>query len=466
MRKVYPIFMVICLGILICACGPAAQKENGSDKGGDKITENETGNETKAIGIKTEEESEDGLKMAYFTGVAPYYLKKAVSNYNGSHPDERLSFANEDFAQESDRWTRMLAELSAGEGPDMICMSGGDERIKTLKEKGLLANLDDYIASDVKNWIFPGIIETGSVDGTWVGLGVEGMPWVFLVADDVWQGEQWSLSDVISLAKERPEMQGLFMNYQLSNFGEGGAEVDERFLLDYLDVFIDDKEGKGDFSNAEFIDALKLLKASKNATIPEKDLYNYLKNGNCLGVFTRMVTTKSYQEVMREYCTNRCHFVGLVGQKEGVGEWTGVWLILVNARTKHPERVREFLDSLLEYENQGGNNMALSVREDVIRGKVKEADWEVPNPEERWLYALGKEDGWGYAYVPFADPSGESYLERYLDFLSKLGPCRESREDSVKRIVTEEVESYLGSDKSAEETAKLIENRIHLLLAE
>ena len=140
-------------------------------------------------------------------------------------------------------------------------------------------------------------------------------------------------------------------------------------------------------------------------------------------------------------------------------------LVLVNSKAKHQDAIREFLNLLLEYDQNGGSDMAIAVREDIT---LKRVIYDENGPEwaggAGWYYQVGKNEYGGMGTVCFSGPNGENLIEDYISLLKNLGPC--PVDDSISDIVEEEVENYMGSNKSAEETARTIQNRVQLYLIE
>lgn len=411
-------------------------------------------NQTKEKSIPTiaETHQTNNISMVDFTGVP--HIKSWVSQFNGNHSEIDIEFVSK-TDDEEDFWNAIMAELALGKGPDLFCMWAGDERILALNYKGVLANLDDYVPLEIKKNIFSGIIQSGTIDQKWIGLGVEGMPQILIVSDALWGKDRWSLEDIVSISKEHTDMEGLFVNLDFTYNGEGDPLKNAEYLFDNPDIFVDINQKNPKFENQSFIDALELIKGYAPISIRKNEIVDYLKEGKILGAFTRFYDTQSYVNAMSEYCSNGCHFTGMVGQEDYVGRWSSVYLIMVNKNTEHFDAIREFMEGLLDYDKQNNSDMALSVREDVVRGKVLWADWS-----NQWEYRMGEK-----TYISFSSPEGESYLEEYVSFLNKLGPCTE-KEGTIKEILLEEVEDYLQNTYSATETAKIINNRIRLYLLE
>lgn len=469
MRKTGIGFVILLLcGFLLAGCSGKANNGAGieNSNGREGVAEKNGDFDGSDDGGKGGGPGETGeFQIANFLGGMPMYLNASISAYNGEHSENKLKQCYEALSGE-DLWERVSADFVQGEGPDLICMSAGDERIRTLWEKGLLANLDDYVSVDVKEMIFPGILQSGSVDGNWVGLAWEGSPWVLVTSNALWKEEHWDLGDVERIVQEHPEMETLFVNADVYlTKGESSPEVNARFLFGNVEKYVDRERGTCDFENEEFIAALKLLKRFRKTELPREELPAYLKGGRNLATFMRFTFPEAFTETLQNYNADQCHFVGMVGQESAVGEWTNVKLVLVNSKAKHQDAIREFLNLLLEYDQNGGSDMAIAVREDIIRKRVI---YDENGPEwaggAGWYYQVGKNEYGGMGTVCFSGPNGENLIEDYISLLKNLGPC--PVDDSISDIVEEEVENYMGSNKSAEETARTIQNRVQLYLFE
>ena len=95
-------------------------------------------------------------------------VKDCVAVASRKNPD--LNFRYETCV-ETDRdefRNRILAELMAGDGPDILYVSLED--MKRLQGMGVLADLSDFLPSEAKERILPGVIELGTVNGVFTGI--------------------------------------------------------------------------------------------------------------------------------------------------------------------------------------------------------------------------------------------------------------------------------------------------------
>lgn len=444
MKKKVWVHLIISVSMLLAACNPGI---NGN-KETESVSEDITSSEDVTV--------YDFIRMIDFSN-APH-LKSWVSKFNGDHPNMKIKIDVVD--NETDSWNATMAELVAGNGPDMFCMWAGDEKIQSLFEKGVLDNMDEYVPLEIKEQIFPGIIQSGSINQKWVGLGVEGIPQIFLTSDILWKNKTWTLKDVVAIETKHSNMEALFVSLDPGSEGKTDSDMNASYLFDNPYIFIDTYGQKSGFDNTVFIDALKLLRKYKTKNFTMENTASLLKDGKILGAFTRFYRPQQYVDIMKEYCYDGVHFVSRVGQKEGIGNWSSVYLILVNKNTKFKDELKVFLEGLLDYDRQRSSDMAMSVREDVIRGKVIWADWS-----QEWVYSGGVDDLGHASYMSFTNPDGESYLEEFVEFLKQLAPCKEGK-DTISSIVIGEAIEYSTNSKSAEDTAASIDNRIMLFLRE
>ncbi len=419
--------------------------------GCEKSNEEFLGKESVMVEI-TDVASDSEFRIVDICG-APH-LRSCISFFNSEYPEYRVGYeavSESAMKQESDAfWTRTMADMVSGDMPDLFCVAAGDEKMEALYEKGILADLDDYVTEEIKLTIFPGIIQSGTIDNRWVGLGVTAMPYVMFVSDALWQDKHWTIEDILQIEEEHSELEGLFLWH-----GNSTPTWNAKCLFMNTYRFIDKKTGKTSFNGDTFQDALTILRKYGEKSVYDKYISISLKEKKYLANTCIMVKPEMVIDTLNDYYSNDCHMVGDVGQTEGIGHWGSLWLILVNKETKHPEEVRKFLSYLLDFEIQHPDYASVSTREDIIRNKVEY--WE-----KSGTYTYRLKDN---VLVDFTKQNGESYLDDYISLLRNLGPCI-ADDDPVQQIVLEEVENYLNSEKTAEEVSNIVNSRVQIYLSE
>lgn len=102
----------------------------------------------------------------------------------------------EDDSTEEAR-TRVLADLSSGNGPDLMYVSLEDMRM--LEEKGALLDMRELLPEARVEEMLPGAVEIGTIDGKFVGIPMQVEAYTLMVARDTWSEDSWTLEDIIRL---------------------------------------------------------------------------------------------------------------------------------------------------------------------------------------------------------------------------------------------------------------------------
>lgn len=348
-----------------------------------------------------------------------------------------------------------MAELAAGKGPDMLCLWADDERLRTLYEKGVLADLTGLVPKETLDQVFPGILEAGSVNGSLVGLGVSGMAATMVTSNELWQQDSWTVEDIMGIVEVHPDLEGMFilkggrMEPSLNLYWMGLQHMEKS-------PFVDFGINECYFGDTQFQKFLELAKTYGEKPVALKEISTLIKEGRCIATLEDVSWPSSFVEAMEEY-GEECHFIGCPGQTDYSGYWTSLCLIVVNKESEYLDTIAEFLSYLLDVESQQKVD-GFSVREDVVRQNVYWAEWS-----EEWLYKFSMGEMEVSCY--FTKPNGESYIEDYVEFLRKLGPMP-GYGSVISDVVLEEAEYYFNGDKSAEQVAEIIDNRVQMYLNE
>lgn len=381
------------------------------------------------------EESGEGITLVDFCGAA--YVKSGAASYSRTQSEEEKIQYSKVQGDKEDAWVRTMAELAAGKGPDMLCLWAEDESLNTLYEKGVLADLTGYVPEETLKQIFPGILASGTVDGSLVGMGMEGDPIAVIVSDSLWQEDTWTAGDVVNIVESGQNLSGIFVTVMGTK--DAGSNLD--FLaLHHLEnsSFLDFEKGESYFEDEKFQRLLEISAEYGKGTEAADNVSELVKNADYIATIDHMPSESNYLDVLDQYGGN-AHFMGYPGQTGYSGYWGSVYLIVVNAKTEHPEAVSEFLQYLLSSEMQKEIFAFTGVREDVVREQVSHR---------------------------FEGSEGNGYdMEEYIDFLKKLGPLDRTA-GSVSDIVMEESAGYFAGERDAAQTAQIIDNRVQLYLDE
>lgn len=399
----------------------------------------------------------EGITLVDFAGVDPH-LQSCVADHNRDSDNVRIQYKGSGKDEEA-LWTRTMAELAAGKGPDMLCLRANDEHLRTLYEKGVLADLTGLVPTEILDQVFPGILEAGSVDGSLVGLGVSGMARVMVTSNELWQQDSWTVEDIMGIVEAHPDLEGMFI---LENKIMKPSSNLYWMGLQHMEnsPFVDFGKKESHFEDTQFLKFLELAKTYGEASVPSGETSTLIKEGRCIATLAKdFYHVQDYVEAMEEY-GEECHFIGYPGQTDYVGYWHNLYLIVVNKKSEYSDTIAEFLSYLLSAESQQ-KVYQLSVREDVMRQYVRWGDWD-----EKWYYLMyGGTGNESLCWADFTKPNGESYIEDYMEFLRKLGP-EPGYGSVISDIVWEEAEYYFNGTKSAEQVGGIIDSRVQMYLNE
>lgn len=365
-----------------------------------------------------------------------------------------LSFTYKSCAdkEREDFRTRIMAELVAGNGPDILYVSREDMR--RLQDMGALANLDSFLTEEMKDRILPAIIELGTVDGAFVGIvpTLDNMVSV-VTLKSIWEPDVWSLEDIIGLL-DTGDFTGIFCQGTTSFAPEALLKWLTEFGLQES-VLVDWETRESHFDGDLFLKILELARTYGSNNPYEAD--TWLGVGGCPGQPIG-ASIDSFNALYEEY-GDEYHFVGWPTRGSSGNYLNSRGVLVVNRNTTNSEAVSAYLSCLLEDEIQYPYSILpkysiLKVSlEDIETVEITAEGFE---NETRFFWKdhrlLLKEDG-------------TTTLQDHKDFLESCIPEPDDYEDIVN-MVWEEAQSYMAGDKSAKEVARIVDSRIQLYLDE
>lgn len=382
-------------------------------------------------------------------------VRNCAASFSREHDGPMIRYesrAGWTFDEEEVQWTRLSAEIAAGKGPDIMVL--GYDRMLSLQQIGALEPLDDYFEPDTLDALFTGVREAGYINGKLYGVMPAGRNVALLTSDEIWEGESWDLQDIFEII-EKKELEGLIADNPSSNL----------YYLSGLYLgrspFYDAETGESNFESEDFIRLLEICKRfGKTGDRSRKDALELLIEGKLLAVQDIFITLNQYARTLSEY-EDKIHYVCYPGQTDQVGVFNSSYFVVVNKNAKDKEVIGEFLNYLLSDETQMHIDVSyVAVNKRTVENNV----WlSVDLAGERfWLY---KTNEGNTAELPEKE-DGTTYVSDYVEFLDHAEVQLNSRVDPIWQIIEEELESYWSGTKSAEEVAKIIDNRVQLYLDE
>lgn len=369
------------------------------------------------------------------------------------HLDIQVETAASTTVQENMR-DRIIAEMIAGKGPDLLLVSAAD--FLTLAEKGLLLDITPAIEKDTRQEMFGSVLDLGSVNDTLYALPQNLSYHTLVTSDAVWDKDSWTVEDVTALLEKSGNHANpiLFFGRKVTS-----SELLSKILLPDLEnsPFLDFEKGICYFDSEAFIHILELCKQYGAPTLESTE---YISGRQKMLAQGEIITSTlslydglaSFSQTMNEYGPA----VHIVGFPDRGTEILSSTYLVVNARTTEYSAVKEYLNFLLSYENQ--YTLVHPVRKDVFENRLTK------DPVSGMYYMPLTLDNSNSAQIQ-PKPNGDSYLEDYLAFLENAKPADNSH-PAVWDIIYQELNAYLNSGKSARDTAAVIQSRVQIYLDE
>lgn len=406
-----------------------------------------------------ERHPEDEIRMAILRDSNTNYKLETATEYGYAHWNCPITVEKVEENEEDAFRDRILVQLGAGQGPDLMLVSAQD--MLTLAEKGVLQDLAELIPRETMEQLFPCVVQDGTVDGRMVGLSTELMIETLLTADATWSGDAWTLEEFLKLQEaygwKRP-------------IGEGIIPMTPMRCLKALlpdlghSQFLDVEAGTAHFDSEEFVQILEICKNYESGAYQDPDGEEQgsgerMLAQKCGACVTWIMDLDGFSEYLSEY-GGKAHLVGYPAEDGGNLTWPNFSYLVVNANSGHKEEIKEYLAMLLDHDRQMYiSGVGFSVRRDAVRDSVVMVNG-VPCLRTSATYGQ-------FSLKPLQNlkPDGTTYLEEFLDFLDG---CRAGSKwpPQIEQILEEELAAYFKGDKSAQDAAGLVQNRVQLYLDE
>lgn len=353
--------------------------------------------------------------------------------------------------------TEIMAELAAGNGPDILYVSRADMAL--LYELGLLADLRELVPMETLEDLWPGAVSMGTVDGMLAGLPLSIVSANSLVvARDTWEKDTWQLEDIISLMDEGLLYNAVYYNVNLPDsdiwFHPWGATnvlvqncLEDSFLIDW-------KKRECHFEDERFVHLLELFKGSSDYLSDDTGGWSHGGKSIAEVHFGSHMYAEDFDVLVDR---EDGHYVGYPTYGNGGNYFENPGILVVNANIKDKRKIETFLEYCLGDYIQGLCERPLS---DIIDTAFTVRRYHTEDiemtPEGEYI--------WHNVKLSVME-DGTTSLHRAIDFLESCVPSPAVYPD-IQKLISEELEAYYNSDRSASETADIIDRRVQVYLDE
>lgn len=350
---------------------------------------------------------------------------------------------------------RILAELMTGEGPELMCVTTSD--LALLSQKGLLADLSQLLPPENEAPLFKSLLQLGTVENTLTGLPLDIIFDTLVVSSSQPIPENWTTQDMITLLNT-----GQYGDSPILLYGRRATAYELLSRVFFKDLlkspYLDFEQGICYFDSDEFVQILEYCKKYGDKEI-HADFLKYQNSNEWLAEGKILTQGQTFYEGLPQFSRIMNSYgqeLYLIGYPQTGHQATSISYLVVNAKAAQSPGVKEYLRFLLSYENQ--YTLLQPLRRDVYENRLTR------DPISGLYYMPTTLDN-SHSYSMEPKPDGSSYLEDYLSFIDSI-QVTPNYHPTITSILGDELDAYLNNDRSARETAAIIQNRVQLYLDE
>ncbi|HCJ07300.1 MAG TPA: hypothetical protein DHV96_02715 [Lachnospiraceae bacterium] len=384
-------------------------------------------------------------------------IKKAAIAFNKKSNKYQVEF--KDYSNEEDPQTKMNADIIAGNVPDIICLSSLS--VDQYAEKGILEDLTPYFEkdSDVStDDLIPSVAKAMQIDGKYYYIA----PGFYVhtlvgAAKTVGTEPGWTMDDLKKILDENKDVRPFYSENKNDNLYS--------FITMNISDYVDWSTGECSFDGQDFKDILEICnRGSNEETEYSEDSPSepsLVKEGKVLltnGGSLDMESVELYEAMFNGDIT----FIGYPNKDKDGSYFSFDNQLGIYSKSKVKDAAWEFLKTFLTKEYQGDRNNLYSnpTRQDAFDMLVKSK-----TATEKYTDELGNEveplqSGWGWDDLNVEiGPLTEKQAQMYIDLVNNTDKTGEYN-DEIGQIITEEAKAYFSGQKSLDETADVIQNRV------
>lgn len=411
-----------------------------------------------------------------------------VKEFNKTNGEYRIKV--EDYNQyyewdeESEKQTnspenQLKQDLAAGKDVDIICMSGNSSLFSNLSRKGALVDMYEMLEKDAelsKDDLVPTILSICETDGKLTTLAPSFYISTLGCKSKYFDKQTWTIDEFIETCKNLPEGMKPFKS------GNTNFEIFSRLIYNGAD-FIDYNNATCSFNTPEFIKLLEFCNEYpnagegdeidwENATNEEMNAYweeteVALRNDKALLADIYIGNPRSYARAVQGEIGDA---VTLVGNPSNNGTGAMIYpstayAIMENSDCK--DICWDFIKEVFSEENQSYQDIydipALRSAFDKMLDDSMEPPYYLDENGKKVEYEDTHYIGGKEIKI---NPLTQKERDLLEDYITNAKPAVFYYNEEVTNIITEETEAYFAGDKTAEQTAEIIQNRVSILISE
>ena len=368
---------------------------------------------------------------------------------------------------------QLKMDIVSGNVPDMLCCYDLDV-MNTLASKGTFTDLSQVMTGSVSaDNIMPNIIDALSLDGKLYYMTPSFSISTLAIKSKYFDKENWTFDDLIATYEKMPADTMLFR--------DGNSKSNVFYTLYYNMDFVDAANGTCSFDSPEFIKLLEFADKFpaeddhpdwENASQEEMDAFYRDQQLACRNdkALLNMIYFSEARDYARAAQGDFGDDITLVGYPSDNGQ--GAKLNINNCfaimeESSNKAACWEFISTFFDYSdnsmNYGSFPVLISEFDKFIDRSMDRPYWTNEKGEKQYYddsYWLGNDE---QIDIKPLTQEERDYVANYIK--NTTGRSAYYNED-IYSIVNEETEPFFNGERSAQETAELIQNRASIIISE
>lgn len=369
---------------------------------------------------------------------------------------------------------QLKMDIIAGKEPDMI-YNPDNSLLSVLAPKGTFADLYQFLdngGSLSRDDLLPNVLKAYEIDGKLVSISNSFSVSTYGVKKKYFDKDSWTFDEMVEVYDGLSSK----MDFMINNSKENVFS----FLSYNTDSFIDYKNGTCNFDSPEFIKYLEFCdRFPKNAdlinwdTATDEEMQEYwsktenaVRDDKCLLSDIYLYDFRNYARIKQMDFGEDLSLVGAPSSNDS-GSYivpNNKFSILESSPSK--EACWQLISGFFSEDYYSKNNWGLPVRTSEFEKLADEAMsrpyWTDENGNKQEYddtYYIGDKE-----YV--IKPLTQEERDFIVDFIKSVSTTANSYSLDIQQIIEEEVQAFYNGEKTAEETAKMIQNRASILVSE
>lgn len=415
---------------------------------------------TPASEVKVKEE------LVYATMWLDQNVRNTIIDFNKTNENYRITVKEYGSDDYQTSMTQFNNDLTSGNCPDLIDISNIE--FSKYASKGVFEDLYAYMEKDGINRsdYLENIFKAYEVDGKLYGF----IPQFYIntmaaKTSKIGDMPGWTLQDLLNFAEaNNPD--------NLFSYGSRDS-IFYYCIYNNIDDFINWETGECHFNSEEFIRTLEFA-----AKFPEEPDYNdeegtsaKLRNDKVLLMQTSVSSVQEYQ-MMNGLFGEEVTFIGYPNS-EGKGNLIQPTSgsVAISGKSKHKDGAWEFVKVLLSEEYQSeivdGHAWGFPVKKSAL-----DKQFEMDMTPEYYTDENGKQveapkTSWGYDdFQMDIMAASQEEVDAVKEIITSAEKTTTSINEELNNIIQEETAAFFNSQKSAKDTADVIQNRVQIYVNE